>query len=245
MMRAHLNSCRRFRSGGWTLIELLVVIGILAVLAGLLFPAFSAARDQAATLRCQANLRDLGQALHAYAAANGGWMYPADKDPATGKSRTRHGLQLPPHERWPALVFKVPASAGSLPYDPASYTMDPYDPATFPAEPYTPATLRCPADREPREAHSYILNGHLAHRGFRLGDKDLGGRTSDAIVLAGEKRSEKRDYFMQEKDFDAVVEPFRHGETKGSNYLFLDGHADLQLPRGVKGGIDPWDVVRN
>jgi prepilin-type processing-associated H-X9-DG protein len=89
-----------------------------------------------------------------------------------------------------------------------------------------------------------MVNGHLADRGFRLGDKDLGGQTPDEVILAGEKKSDQRDYFMQEKDFDRVVEPFRHGEQKGSNYLFLDGHAALQLPRSVKGGIDPWDVVR-
>ena len=232
------------KARGWTLPELLVSIGILATLLALLFPVASSARNHARTLRCQANLNDLGVALHAYAAANGGWMYPAGKDPATGKSVTRHGTQQPPNERWPALVFKLSASAAELPFDPASYTMDPYDPATFPAEPFTPPTLLCPSDDDPREAHSYVLNGHLAHRGFRLGDKDLGGRSSAEVILAGEKRSDQRDYFMQEKDFDRVVEPFRHGIKHGSNYLFLDGHAELRLPHVVKFGIDPWDVKR-
>ena len=64
------------------------------------------------------------------------------------------------------------------------------------------------------------------------------------VILAGEKLSQQRDYFMQEKDFDRVVEPYRQGKKKGSNYLFLDGHAETQLPRAVKSGIDPWDVQR-
>src|SRR5688500_11197736 len=123
------------QSRGWTLPELLVAIGILAALAALLLPVATKAREHARTLRCQANLNDLGVALHAYTAANNGWMYPAGKHPAIGKSATRHGIQQPPDRRWPALVFKLTASSGELPYDPASYTMDPYDPATFPAEP--------------------------------------------------------------------------------------------------------------
>lgn len=224
------------------MIELVIVIAIVAVLTALLIPSIGKARQHMRLLSCQAHLRDLGQALYAYASENNGWMYPADNDPVSGKSRTHHGINLPPHERWPALVFKVPAAHAPLPYDPASYTMDPYDPEAFPAEPFTPATLRCPEDEDPAEAHSYVLNGHLAHRGFRLGNKDLGGRTSGEVILAGEKRSDVRDYFMQERDFERVVGLFRHGRNKGSNYLFLDGHADLQLPRDVKSGFDPWDV---
>ena len=244
--QASARGARRLRApAGFTLVELLVVIAIIAVLMGIVIPMIAGARREAQRIRCQSNLRDLGAALHAYAGENDGWMYPVDKDPSTGQPRTYFGINFPPHQRWPAIVFKVPGATGApLPYDPASYTMDPYDPETFPASPFTPATMVCPSDNDPKEAHSYVVNGHLGRRGFRLGDKDLGGRSSAQVILAGEKRSLQRDYYMQQKDFDRVVEPFRHGTTKGSNYLFLDGHAETQLPRDIKGGIDPWDVVR-
>lgn len=47
--------------------ELLVVIGIIAVLAALLFPAFARARGAARKTACASNLRQIGAALSMYA----------------------------------------------------------------------------------------------------------------------------------------------------------------------------------
>jgi len=56
---------RRCR-GGFTLIELLVVIAIIAVLAAILFPVFSRARENARRSACQSNLKQIGLALGQY-----------------------------------------------------------------------------------------------------------------------------------------------------------------------------------
>ncbi len=59
---------RRHRARGFTIIELLVVIAIIALLIGILLPAVGKARDNARVSVSKSNLRELGVAMHSYAA---------------------------------------------------------------------------------------------------------------------------------------------------------------------------------
>ncbi len=225
---------RRPAPKAFTLVELLVVIGIIALLIGMLMPALSKAMRQAKSVACQANLHNIGQLLLIYANNNRGVIYPIGPPDLFGKFLTlgnmsfrANGTPLPREERWPAYVFDPPV--------------------------WNPRTLICPDDPDAAEAHSYILNKHLEEspkRMVRTSNSRITGITTTGeqiitvasdIVVMGEKVTQVRDYYMEQNEYDAIVEHFRHGEFLGSNYLFLDWHVATVPPKQVKQTLDPWE----
>ena len=65
---------------GFTLIEILIVLVIIGLLAGLLFPVFSSARENARTTACASNLKQIGQAMTLYLQDNS-QRYPLSTQP--------------------------------------------------------------------------------------------------------------------------------------------------------------------
>ena len=78
---------RRQSATGFTLIELLVVIAIIGILAGMLLPALSKAKERGKRISCVSNLRQNGLAFRMWADDNDS-RYPWRVDPSEGGSRT-------------------------------------------------------------------------------------------------------------------------------------------------------------
>jgi prepilin-type N-terminal cleavage/methylation domain-containing protein len=110
--------CHRRQPAAFTLIELLVVIAIIAILAAILFPVFSKARESARRASCTANVRQIGLAWMMYV-QDYDERFPPNNSPAAANSEwmNRPGTPFPCKPCRP--INKVTGA----PYDPRVFAM--------------------------------------------------------------------------------------------------------------------------
>lgn len=243
--------CHRTRRG-FTLIEILVVIGIIALLAALIFPVFAAVREKGRRTACASNMRQLGMALMQYTqdnneqepdgmfynrfALNMGWagrIYPYIKNAAVfdcSDDPTRQQI-----------------GAGDLQAYPVSYALN-TNLAKYPhlASQTAPANtvllIEVTGDSTPlqerQEWGPYPNTAQFVSPAADGLDCDIFATNNYASTSAGPVRyaTGRIDNFQGYlgSDFYAGQIPRHQG---GANYLAADGHVKFLMPKAVSAGF--------
>jgi prepilin-type N-terminal cleavage/methylation domain-containing protein len=229
-----------FAPMAFTLIELLVVIAIIAILAAMLLPALSRAKESGKRIACINNLHQLNLSLQIYKDDNQG-VYPPRSEIS----------------RWPDRLYEDYGRNVKI-------LLCPRD-GEIGETPATGTDTNNAADGAPR---SYLINAFNDYFEAILNTADWNAYTSGTYstgmgetlikypsetIVFGEKKTDAQDYYMDfyEGNGNDVnrVEQSRHGgagpgsNSGGSDYAMADGSATYIKFPGTLSPINLWAVT--
>ena len=222
----------------FTLIELLVVIAIISILAAMLLPALSAAKEKARSVICLNNVKQVGISMNLYSDDNNDALVPAEYDVRNGAKR---------QEGWPTILFHGKYLSG---------TRSP----TYYAVPNNRSIFRCPSglpsvyrfnptsrdDPEGAKAWPYVSELNPEKRFYIATWYGINGSTGNPqkwpftrVPMDGSRSTilVKRSAALRYSRMPVIFDGFwihngkdervnaRHGRGERSNILFFDNSA--------------------
>ncbi len=200
----------------FTLIELLVVIAIIAILAAMLLPALSAARDKARQAQCIGKLKELGMLLNMYMDDNDNSMYLWDTT-AT--------------KQWYTEVKEIPKTSNRVHY-------------TCPVRPVASLSnqaygINCGWPKDQLGEYRFKIDG----KDYFWLNMKKSTKPSQHVILAdsGTKANPRAQYLMAARDAQMggsaapyLLRPITERHGRSGNILLLGGHVSSTIdPAGI------------